>query len=98
MFTQEPISSRLVSRRSNGGKLLLLLVSKQLHSLVVPPLTLANRCTSNQVLKVWKPREDCPGAKVRRPGGEAPDRRRHCALQSAAVPAQAEHHGAHSTF
>lgn len=66
---------------------------KQLDLLVDPP---ANSCSLIQVFKVRKPREDCSGAEAGRPGGEAPDRRRHRSLQSAAVPAQAQHHGAHS--
>lgn len=48
-----------------------------------------------QVSKVWKPREDRTGAEVWWRGGKAPDRRRHCPLQSTTVSAQAQHHGPH---
>lgn len=51
-----------------------------------------------QVLKIWKPGEDCSRAEAGWHGGKAPDRWRHRPVQPTAVSAQTQHHGSHCTF
>lgn len=57
----------------------------------------SNSC-SCQVLKVWKPGEDCSRAEARWHGGKAPDRWWHRPVQPTAVSAQTQHHGPHCKF
>lgn len=89
-FTPEPTLSRIVTRRWKG--------EDGLKPAYLIWFNTKNNSCFCQVFKIWKPWEDSSRAEVWWRGGKAPDRWRHCPLQSTTVSAQTQHHGPHRKF